>query len=286
MRNLKLGLMALLLLFHGCNSNNKLKYHGREVLQGSPSEELQLKAVKMNDWNIRYIDHPYESVQRVAIEKKLSNFFSINNPSESIAIYALKSMTYSNTSRQQLIDLNPIGVIKNPSEDLQLLAIKKSSSEVIKHIKNPTERVQILALNDDADNIKYIKNPSEKIKIMAVKLSPTAIFYISSPSKRVKSELIESLLKKSPNWILWTYYRSYKVPNYVKNNPRIIAKIKTVQESYINNQKAMSSVSTSSSSSSSGNGRNCQKVLRTKTVYVPGGHGRTSQQNYYEEVCN
>jgi len=141
MRNLKLGLMALLLLFQGCNSNNKLKYHGREVLQGNPSEELQLKAVKMNDWNIRYIDHPYESVQRVVIEKNLSNFFYINNPSESIAIYALKSMTYANTPRQQLIDFNPIRVIKNPSEDLQLLAIKNSSDEVIKHIKNPTERV-------------------------------------------------------------------------------------------------------------------------------------------------
>lgn len=77
-----------------------------------------------------------------------------------------------------------IGDIENPSEDVQLAAVKKDSRAIGK-IENPTERVQLLAVEKRPPIIKEIANPTERVKMMAVKKDPRAIVFIYNPSDKV-----------------------------------------------------------------------------------------------------
>jgi hypothetical protein len=74
---------------------------------------------------------------------------------------------------------------KNPSEELQLAAVKKEPSD-IKYIKNPSEAVQIAAVKQYSRAIEYIKNPSEAVQLAAVKQNGGAIEYIKNPSEAVQ----------------------------------------------------------------------------------------------------
>jgi len=208
MRNLKpisLGIIALLFVLQGCatleNSilGNKLDANPRKVLQGNPSEELQLKAVKRDDWNIRYIDHPYESVQRFVINKRLLNFYKIKNPSESVIIDVIKLTTMRTMPLYMIRSNHPISYLKNPSEELQLHALKNTVTEVIKFIKHPTEKVQLYAIRDEIGNINFINKPTEKVKTIVV----------------------EKLLKKY-NF----FYIVHSLPEYIQNHPKVVSKIK------------------------------------------------------------
>ena len=55
-----------------------------------------------------------------------------------------------------------IKFIDNPSEELQLAAVR-SNSYSIQYIKNPSEKVQLAAVEQDPRFIQYIKNPTEKV---------------------------------------------------------------------------------------------------------------------------
>jgi hypothetical protein len=55
-----------------------------------------------------------------------------------------------------------IKFIDNPSEELQLAAVR-SNSYSIQYIKNPTERVQLTAVNKDPRTIIHIKNPTQRV---------------------------------------------------------------------------------------------------------------------------
>jgi len=61
---------------------------------------------------------------------------------------------------------NAIKDIKNPSIELQLLAVK-NKGEAIKYIKNPSEEVQLEAINNSAYAMYYIENPTSKVKKLA-----------------------------------------------------------------------------------------------------------------------
>jgi len=88
-----------------------------------------------------------------------------------------------------------IQYIKNPSEKVQLAAVKKDPLVIILHIKNPTEKVQLAAVKKDPYLIGYIKNPNQKEYIknpvekghLAVgKKNPFAIGSIKNPTEKVQ----------------------------------------------------------------------------------------------------
>jgi hypothetical protein len=96
-----------------------------------------------------------------------------------------------------------IRYIKNPSEEVQLEAVK---DHAIYFIKNPSEEVQLEAIKENGSNIYFIKNPSEEIQLAAVKQSPDSIQYINNPSIEVQKAAIHSsgcnlvVIAMCPNW--------------------------------------------------------------------------------------
>ena len=71
--------------------------------------------------------------------------------------------------------------IKNPSEELQLEAVKRNGY-AIEFIDNPSEAVQLEAVKQNGVAIQYIKNPSEEVCLEALKSSFYSHQYISDES--------------------------------------------------------------------------------------------------------
>jgi len=66
-----------------------------------------------------------------------------------------------------------IKYIKNPSEELQLLALKivDGVEDILQMIENPTEKVMLKAIKDNFYNYLEIKNPSKEVQLFAIKLA-------------------------------------------------------------------------------------------------------------------
>jgi hypothetical protein len=99
----------------------------------------------------------------------------IKNPSEEIQLAAVKQNVY----------VWAIQFIKNPSEEVQLAAVKQNGY-AIQYIQNPSEKSQLTAVNDYGNAIQFIKNPSEEVQLAAVKQDGYAIQYIKNPSEEVQ----------------------------------------------------------------------------------------------------
>ena len=132
------------------------------------SEEKQIRAMKRR--TIRVSNYPkWESV-RVGGPDSIA---LIKNPSEKVQLAAIR------------YNASAIRHINNPSEKVQLAAVKKKYSS-LKFIKNPSEKVQSFVVYRNVEMLSYIKNPSKELQTMAVKRNPKAIRYIKNPSNELK----------------------------------------------------------------------------------------------------
>jgi hypothetical protein len=73
-----------------------------------------------------------------------------------------------------------IQFIDNPSEEVQLVVVKKNP-HLTRFIENPTEEVQLSAVEENGYSIHYIENPSEKVQLAAVKKFGNSIHFIPNP---------------------------------------------------------------------------------------------------------
>ena len=103
------------------------------------------------------------------------------------------------------IDPQILQHIKNPSEELQLIAVSQDSfkkykggygnredfENAIRWIENPSEKVQMAAVSQDGSAIKFIKNPSEKVQMTAVENDNGSIQFIGNPSEKVQIASVE-----------------------------------------------------------------------------------------------
>jgi hypothetical protein len=102
----------------------------------------------------------------------------IENPSEEIQLAAIKENGLA------------IRYIQNPSEEVQLVAVKKYGT-TIQYIQNPSEEVQLAAVKQDGYAIQFIENPSEKVQLAAVKNYGRAIRFIENPSEEIQLAAIK-----------------------------------------------------------------------------------------------
>ena len=128
----------------------------------NPSEELQLKAVKLLGESIEYIKNPSEKVQLEAIKENPYSIETIDNPSETVQ---LQAVTYFGDIIQYL---------PNASENVQSAAIQNNPYN-IQYIENPNERIQMEAVIQCGLVIEYIKNPSKEIQLAAINENGAAI---------------------------------------------------------------------------------------------------------------
>lgn len=110
---------------------------------------------------------------------------------------------FSSKMKEVLSDPCRIALIDNPSERLQMAAVRQSSSAVmfidnpsskvqsmavvgnpiyIRLINKPTEMVKNIIIDLDARNISLIDNPSPQLQLKAVKKNPETIKLIENPS--------------------------------------------------------------------------------------------------------
>ena len=62
----------------------------------------------------------------------------------------------------------------------------------IKYAKNPSEELQLLAVRKNYDSIKFIKSPYESVQKEAIKISYDALRYINSSSHNIEIEAIKN----------------------------------------------------------------------------------------------
>lgn len=75
-------------------------------------------------------------------------------------------------------------------EEEQIENIKKCPIS-IKYINNPSENIQLLAVKQDGYVIEHIDNPSEKIQLEAVKKNVYSIACIHNPTDKVIQKAIK-----------------------------------------------------------------------------------------------
>lgn len=83
-----------------------------------------------------------------------------------------------------------IMMIENPSEKLQMAAVKNSADN-IRYIKNPSEKVQLEVVQRDPFAIRNIGNPTEKVQLEAVQRKPFMIKYIDNPSEKAQLDVVQ-----------------------------------------------------------------------------------------------
>ena len=95
--------------------------------------------------------------------------------------------------KHKILEESPIAIryIDNPSEEMQLEAVKKDGN-AIKGIKKPSEKVQLEAVKEDWGTIEYIKNPSEAVQLEAAKRNGSILMYLKNPSEAVKIEAVKN----------------------------------------------------------------------------------------------
>jgi len=106
----------------------------------------------------------------------------ISNPSEELQLKAVKQYGRA------------IALIKDPSEQVQLEAIETYALS-IRYIKSPSEKAQLKAVNKNINAIVDIKEPSEAVQIAAVTQNPKVIKYILHPTDKVY-KLSQELFEK------------------------------------------------------------------------------------------
>lgn len=97
------------------------------------------------------------------------------------------------STQKALIKEDPyeIRYIKNPSEEVQLIAVK-GYGQAIEDIKDPSEIVQLEAVKKYSFAINYIKNPSELVQLESIKEDIYLIEYIKNPSELVQLEVVKN----------------------------------------------------------------------------------------------
>ena len=77
--------------------------------------------------------------------------------------------------------------LKNPSEEIQIIAVKKNY-RVLKYIKNPSTEVQKVAIKTNSKAIELIENLSEEIQLSLIKKDFRLLSKIKNPTKKVIKE--------------------------------------------------------------------------------------------------
>jgi hypothetical protein len=105
----------------------------------NPSEQVQLEAVQQNGYSIQFIDNPSEQVQLAAVQKNGYSIRNIDNPTESVQFELLKHKP------KLLVYVHP------QNENVQMALVRKAAElhdyEYLSYLRKPTNDVLMLLKN-------------------------------------------------------------------------------------------------------------------------------------------
>lgn len=114
------------------------------------------------------------------VKKDIFSFADISDPPQKIRDYVvekniclayeyLKNPTLAETLRLVVAKPEALYMVKNPSEDIQLVALKLSNGDAIRHVENPSEKLQMAAIKAGGPEVLlHIKNPAIDVQLFAV----------------------------------------------------------------------------------------------------------------------
>ena len=166
-----------------------------------PVKPLMRKAVEANSSAITFIKLPPKDIQMIAIKDNPNLAGDIRVLHPDVLFYAIKKAPtiigypsirskLTDEMKEFIIrrDPNDIMFMENPSEELQLIAVKKDP-DTFKIIQNlATDEVRIEALKRNGDLIRHIapSKQTEEMQIIAIKNDIYSYNHIYNPSEKVK----------------------------------------------------------------------------------------------------
>ena len=88
---------------------------------------------------------------------------------------------------------NYIKFINNPSEELQIQAVKEIGY-TIKYISDPSLEIQRKAIIQNPYAIEYFEEPCEEIQLLAINIAPKCYKCIKNPTEKVKELFKEKMI--------------------------------------------------------------------------------------------
>lgn len=131
--------------------------------------------------DINYFD---EHRQIYSVLNNYKNISLIKNPSEKVQLAAIKADVRS----INLLISNNVAI----AEEVLLTAIRDYGAWILELIENPTETFIFKAVQVNAYSICYVKNPSEEVQLASVKAFPWSIVHIPNPSEKVQILALEN----------------------------------------------------------------------------------------------
>lgn len=177
------------------------------------SENSQIRLVRADGKNIRFIENPSIKVQIAGVRQRGGSITFIENPSFEVQLAAVQE------------NYNAIQYIKNPHPEVQIAAVQ-ASSFAIAHIENPTIEAQLEAVRQYPGIIVYIKNPSLEAQLAAVSVNGSQIHHIANPSLEVQLAAV----KQDPKNIKYIKNQFPEVKRFVAEQKAKSKKVKSVKK--------------------------------------------------------
>lgn len=204
------------------------------------SPDLQMKSVKEDVNNIKYINNPTEEVQKYVLDQnpKFIIYFHSKKYNDNFKYmknyYDEIDIDYNNFKYMKNIPKSVLFEIYNTFPDLQLYIelskeeqleiIDNCESEPIEYMNITSEDVKLAVVKKDGLNIKYIKNPSLKIQKAAINENIHSFSDIINPSKEFIQyaldnwpgviQYIKKPTKEQQMLVVTKYINNYR---YIKN---------------------------------------------------------------------
>ena len=175
----------------------------------NPSLDLMKYAIKNDSDSISNIKNPPKEIQMMAVKYYPKNVLSIvDNLDPDVLFYAIKkdpfiagyaSIRHLLTDRMKefLVKNDPLDIIyiRNPSEELQLIAIRKDPTVYRLVTHDATDKVTLEAVKRRGENIKHVHpdKQTEELQIIAIKDDIFSYNYITNPTEKVQ-KLYDKLL--------------------------------------------------------------------------------------------
>ena len=166
------------------------------VEEGSISDLCLCIAVQHKPAYLKYIKNPTDEIIAAAITGH-RDWGSENNVLPSLC--ALKNLSKQIKFRAAVCIgpevLKYIKLDKNEDNDV-LEYIVKEYDDALQYIKNPSEELKLLAVNNSASALKYIVNPSKEILNAAINYSSYDVIFCMKNNRTIEPALTLSMKKK------------------------------------------------------------------------------------------
>ncbi len=150
-----------------------------------------------NVLNSYQFDKLPRSLKITYIRRCLINNIHFSKSTIEYIIKNLDNNTFNDELMKKIVENEPewLMFIKDPSEDVQLAAVRKSAYNII-YIKNPTENVQLEVVRRDGEKIKWIMDngitTSKDVQLAAVSYHGSCIRHIENPSEPIQLAAVKN----------------------------------------------------------------------------------------------